>query len=136
MNQNPEQLARDTIDADLIRSGWLILDKSKINLNAGLGVAVREYQTDIGPADYVLFVNKKPVGILEAKRAEKGVHLIMKEEQSEGYAKAKRILFLVGNKNLDKNAEQLVIMASVSFDDNRKLKEQYGIPNKTLNSLT
>ena len=71
MNQNPEQLARDKIDSDLVRSGWLIQDKSKINLNAGLGIAVRECQTDIGPADYVLFVNKKPVGIIEAKDQKK-----------------------------------------------------------------
>ena len=59
MNQNTEQLARDKIDADLIWCGWHIQDKSKINLNAGPGVAVREYQTNVGPADYVLFVNKK-----------------------------------------------------------------------------
>ena len=89
MNQTPEQLARDKIDSELIRSGWLIQNKSKINLNAGTGVAVREYQTDIGPADYVLFVDKKPVGIIEAKRAEEGVHLTMHEDQSEGYATAK-----------------------------------------------
>jgi len=31
-------------------------------------VAVREYQTDIGPADYVLFVDRQPVGIVEAKK--------------------------------------------------------------------
>ena len=37
--------------------------KNQINLNARVGVAVREYQTDIGPADYVLFVDKKLVGI-------------------------------------------------------------------------
>jgi type I restriction enzyme R subunit len=54
MNQNPEQLERDKIGTDLIRCGWLIQDKSKINLNAALGVAIREYQSDIGPADYVL----------------------------------------------------------------------------------
>lgn len=89
MNQNPEQLARDKIDADLVRCGWVIQNKSQINLAASLGVAVREYQTDIGPADYVLFINKKPVGIIEAKRAEEGVHLTMHEDQSEGYAKAK-----------------------------------------------
>lgn len=89
MNQNPEQLARDIIDSDLIRSGWVIQDKSSINLNAGIGVAIKEYQTDIGPADYVLFVNKKPVGIIEAKRAEEGVRLSSHEDQSEGYAKAK-----------------------------------------------
>lgn len=89
MNQNPEQIARDTIDAALISCGWVIQHKSKINLAASLGVAVQEYQTGIGPADYVLFVDKKPVGIIEAKRAEEGVHLTMHEDQSEGYAKAK-----------------------------------------------
>jgi len=89
VNQNPEQIARDHIDTALQQCGWLIQNKNQINLNAGLGVAVREYQTDIGPADYALFVDKKPVGIIEAKRAEEGVHLTMHEEQSEGYASAK-----------------------------------------------
>ena len=89
MNQTPEQLARDKIDEQLLACGWLIQDKSRINLDANIGIAVREYQTDIGPADYVLFVDKKPVGIIEAKRAEEGVRLSMHEEQSEGYAAAK-----------------------------------------------
>ena len=89
MNQNPEQLARDNIDKQLIACGWIIQGKSKINLSAGLGVVIREYQTDIGPADYVFFVNKLAVGILEAKRAEEGVHLTMHEEQTEGYRTAK-----------------------------------------------
>ena len=89
MNQNPEQLARDRIDRMLQAAGWQVQPKQKINLAATTGVAVREYQTDIGPADYVLFVDKKPVGIIEAKRAEEGVHLTMHEDQSEGYAKAK-----------------------------------------------
>ncbi len=89
MNQNPEQLARDQIDKQLIACGWVIQHKSKINLSASLGVAVQEYQTDIGPADYVLFVNRQPVGIIEAKRAEEAVHLTMHEEQTEGYRTAK-----------------------------------------------
>jgi len=89
LNQNPEQIARDKIDAMLIASGWTVQSKRNLNLNAGLGVAVREYQTDIGPADYVLFVDKKPAGIIEAKRLEEGVHLSVHEDQSEGYAKAK-----------------------------------------------
>ena len=87
MNQNPEQLARDRIDAALLQSGWIIQSKKQINLNAGLGIAVREYQTDNGPADYILFVDKKPVGIIEAKRSEEGVHLTMHEDQSEGYVR-------------------------------------------------
>jgi type I restriction enzyme R subunit len=88
-NQNPEQIARDYIDKQLLDCGWVIQDKTKINLSAGLGVAVREYQTNVGPADYVLFVDKKPVGIIEAKRAEEGIHLTMHEDQTEGYATAK-----------------------------------------------
>lgn len=89
MNQNPEQIARDHIDQLLLASGWVIQDKKKFNLAAGLGVAIREYQTDIGPADYVLFVDKKPVGIIEAKREEEGVRLSTVEEQSSQYANAK-----------------------------------------------
>lgn len=89
MNQNPEQIARDHIDKQLLACGWIIQDKKKINLAAGTGVAVREYQTDIGPADYVLFVDKKAVGIIEAKREEEGVRLSMVEDQSFQYATAK-----------------------------------------------
>lgn len=89
MNQNPEQKARDNIDRQLLACGWVIQDKKKINLSAAHGVAVREYQTDAGPADYVLFVDKKPVGLIEAKREEEGVHLTLVEEQSAEYARAK-----------------------------------------------
>ncbi|OWY20124.1 restriction endonuclease subunit R [Sphingobacteriales bacterium UPWRP_1] len=89
VNQNPEQIARDNIDRQLIACGWLVQPKSKINLSAGIGVAVREYSTDVGPADYVLFVDGKPVGIIEAKREEEGHKLTIHEEQAEDYATAK-----------------------------------------------
>ena len=51
-NQNPEQLARDKIDKQLITCGWVVQSKNQINLNAGLGIAVREYQTDNSSNDY------------------------------------------------------------------------------------
>jgi type I restriction enzyme R subunit len=89
MNQNPEQLARDRIDDQLTACGWTIQNKNSINLAAGIGIAIREYQTDAGPADYILFVNKKPVGLIEAKREEEAVRLTMHEEQSTEYASAK-----------------------------------------------
>ncbi len=88
MNQNPEQKARDQIDRMLAASGWVIQDKSNLNPNASLGVAVREYPTDVGPADYALFVDRKAVGVIEAKRAEEGHHLLAAEDQAEGYAGA------------------------------------------------
>ncbi|HEY1052170.1 MAG TPA: DEAD/DEAH box helicase family protein [Prosthecobacter sp.] len=88
-NQNPEQAARDRIDAMLEASGWAVQDKKKINFNAGVGVAVREYQTDIGPADYVLFVDKQAVGVIEAKREDAGQNITTVEDQTAGYASAK-----------------------------------------------
>jgi type I restriction enzyme, R subunit len=89
LNQNPEQIARDKIEAALKQCGWLIQNKNQINLNAGIGIAIREYQTDVGPADYALFVDKKAVGIIEAKREEEGHRLTFHEDQTEGYAAAK-----------------------------------------------
>ena len=47
-NQTPEQAARDKIDAMLEQAGWKVQSKKKIDFSAGLGIAVREYQTDIG----------------------------------------------------------------------------------------
>lgn len=88
-NQNPEQIARDHIDKQLIACGWIIQDIKKVNLHVNIGVAVKEYLTDVGPADYVLFVEGKPCGVIEAKREEDGHKLNVHEDQAEGYATAK-----------------------------------------------
>lgn len=88
-NQNPEQKARDQIDALLRQSGWVVQSNKKINLSVGLGQAVREYPTDTGPADYVLFVDKKAVGVIEAKREDVAQNITAVEQQTEGYASAK-----------------------------------------------
>jgi len=73
----------------LFESGWIVQNKTKIEFSAGLGIAVREYGTDVGPADYVLFVGKKAVGVVEAKPEEWGHKITTVEEQSGGYAAAK-----------------------------------------------
>ena len=88
-NQNPEQIARDQIDKRLAEAGWIVQDKKAVDFSAGLGIAVREYQTDIGPADYALFVDKKAVGVIEAKPEEWGHKITTVEEQSASYAAAK-----------------------------------------------
>ena len=84
----PEVQARHLIDQKLERAGWMIQDMKQINLGACLGVAVREYPTDTGPADYVLFVNREAVGVIEAKRDEAGENLTVTERQTERYANA------------------------------------------------
>ncbi|MCC8995937.1 MAG: DEAD/DEAH box helicase family protein [Nitrosomonas sp.] len=88
-NQDPEDKARDQIDSLLQQAGWDVQSNKKIDLNTGEGQAIREYQTDVGPADYVLFVAKKAVGVIEAKREEEGQRLTVHETQTEGYAAAK-----------------------------------------------
>ena len=88
-NQNPEQRARDKIDTQLAEVGWLVQDAKKIDFSAGLGIAVREYQTDAGFADYALFVDRQAVGVIEAKPADWGQNLTIVEDQSGGYAAAK-----------------------------------------------
>lgn len=85
----PEQQARETIDAMLVASGWVVQDIKAMNVGAATGVAVREYPTDTGPADYILFVHRKPVGVVEAKKADQGEKLTVHEDQAEGYAAAK-----------------------------------------------
>ena len=87
MNQNPEQIARDKIDQMLIEAGWLVQSKDKVNLSAGIGVALRETNTESGSADYILFVHSKAVGVIEAKAEDLGYKLLQVEEQSVRYSK-------------------------------------------------
>lgn len=65
---HPEQRARRRIDAMLTAAGWIVQDYKSVNLYAGTGVAVRELVTNAGPADYVLFVERQAIGVIEAKK--------------------------------------------------------------------
>lgn len=97
-NQNPEQIARDKIDQMLVEAGWVVLSKDKMDLGAGRGVALRETNTVSGSADYMLFVDRKPVGVIEAKKEEEGHRLTVVEEQSKRYATE---AIKIGNFTLD-----------------------------------
>jgi len=92
LNQNPEQIARDKIDAELLQCGGVLQNKNQVNLNADVGIAVREYQSDIGPAYYVVFIDKKPVSIVETKRDEAIPFLLfigLKHTRTSQYEKSK-----------------------------------------------
>ena len=79
----PEQRARVRIDGMLAAAGWVVQDYKAVNLYAGTGVAIRELVTNAGPADYVLFVNRQAVGVIEAKK--KGTTLSGVEWQTVKY---------------------------------------------------
>ena len=84
-NLGPEATARVEIDAMLRAAGWAVQDHSAIALGAARGVAVREFPMAQGHgfADYLLFIDRKPVGVLEAKKA--GTPLTGVETQSQKY---------------------------------------------------
>jgi type I restriction enzyme, R subunit len=63
----PEQAARETIDAMLADAGWTVQSRAELNLGAACGVAVREFALKTGVADYLLFVDRKAIGAVEAK---------------------------------------------------------------------
>jgi len=84
----PEAKARQLIDQKLEKAGWIIQDLKALNLSAGRGVVVREYPTDTGPADYVLFVDRVACGVIEAKKDVSGENLTVAESQTQRYAMA------------------------------------------------
>ncbi|MEW6196547.1 MAG: type I restriction-modification enzyme R subunit C-terminal domain-containing protein [Bacteroidota bacterium] len=91
----PEERARIDIDKKLTLSGWTVQSYHDFNPSSGNGIAVTEYPTESGFADYILFIERKPVGVIEAKKVGEtlsGVH-----EQTVRYATDK-LKFLV-NKN-------------------------------------
>ncbi len=81
-----EARARVEIDRQLEACGWVVQDRSALNLYASLGVAVREFvmATGHGRADYLLFVDQKAAGAIEAKPS--GTLLTGVEPQSAKYS--------------------------------------------------
>ena len=64
-----EARARVLIDRQLEAAGWVVQDGKHLNLFAGPGIAVREVvmAKGHGRADYLLYVDKRVVGVIEAK---------------------------------------------------------------------
>lgn len=82
----PEAQARVQIDQLLQAAGWHVCNIDQVNLHAALGVAIREFPLNPGHgfADYLLYVNGKACGVIEAKK--EGTILKGVEVQSERYA--------------------------------------------------
>ena len=80
----PEQRARQQIDAQLAASGWVVQDYRQFNPSAGRGLALREAPLKSGTCDYLLILDRKAVGVVEAKK--EGTLLSGVAEQSAHYA--------------------------------------------------
>ena len=83
MPRSEAETRHDLIDPMLTHAGWIIQDRNQMNLFAGHGIAVREFPLTNGYADYMLFVDRKAVGVVEAKA--EGTTLAAVAEQSGSY---------------------------------------------------
>jgi len=80
----PEQQAREKIDELLTWAGWNVQDPGEVHIHAGRGVAIREFPLPgHGFADYLLYVDGKAAGVIEAKK--EGTTLSGVETQSDKY---------------------------------------------------
>ncbi len=85
---NPEAKAREIIDSKLIEAGYVVQDMDRLNIKASLGVVVREFPSNSGPIDYLIFIDGKPIGVIEAKETNKAENLTAVELQSKKYAES------------------------------------------------
>lgn len=65
----PEEKAHVRIDELLTAAGWDVQKDRVPNLAAGRGVAIYETNMTTGVADYLLVVDQKVIGVVEAKPA-------------------------------------------------------------------
>lgn len=79
----PEQKARQQIDALLEACGWAVQDYRRYDPHASRGIALRDAPMKAGFADYLLIADRRPLGVIEAKKA--GTHLSGVVEQSAFY---------------------------------------------------
>ena len=82
----PEANARVHIDTLLQQAGWHVCGMADANIHASCGVAIREFPLNpgYGVADYLLYINGKAAGVIEAKK--EGATLTGVEVQSARYA--------------------------------------------------
>ena len=64
----PEQRTRHNIDRMLESAGWSVQDMGGLDFKASRGIAIREFPLEARFADYMLFGDRRAVGVVEAKK--------------------------------------------------------------------
>ncbi len=89
--QISEADTRKLIDEQLAAAGWTV-DSASLTYGGGTrpqkgkALAIAEWPTESGPADYVLFVGLKPLAVVEAKR--RNVDVSSALQQSKRYSRS------------------------------------------------
>ena len=66
----PEQKARRRIDSQLADSGWCVVSRDEYTPAAPASAVTEGLMQGGTEADYLLFVDNRALGVVEAKRAE------------------------------------------------------------------
>ncbi|MEA5087106.1 MAG: type I restriction-modification enzyme R subunit C-terminal domain-containing protein [Methanocorpusculum sp.] len=134
---HPEDKARIIIDEKLEASGWVIQDyKREFNPRAALGVVVRDFSTETGPADYMMFIAGEPVGIIEAKEDAKGEKITTVEEQSKRYLRSNLKGLSKDNRRFTYEATSVLIRFTDHVDVNARSREVFSFHRpETLSAL-
>lgn len=91
-----EAATRTIIDGQLRARGWEV-DSERLTFAAGTrpakgrAMAIAEWPTETGPADYALFIGTTCVGVVEAKRRRKNVPAAL-AQQSERYSRGFKVV--------------------------------------------
>lgn len=132
-----EARARKLIDEQLNAAGWLVQDRKDLNLFAGPGIAVREVimAAGHGRVDYLLYVDKKVVGVIEAKPV--GTTLSGVEWQSAMYATGlpeahvKRAITIAGRLPFVFEASGTETHFTNGYDPSPRARRIFAIPQPT-----
>ena len=115
---------RIKIDAQLRAAGWQVdsveLTHAKgARPQQGKSLAISEWPTPKGPADYVLFLGLTPVAVVEAKRKSKDVSASLEQARRYGEALPESIPFLFAT-NGRAYLRQLLEKSGIWFRDERR----------------
>ncbi|MFE8596940.1 hypothetical protein [Archangium violaceum] len=125
----PEAAARENIDAALQSAGWHVQDFARLNLTAGLGVAVREFPLapGHGKADYVPENRHQRKATWSQKKAPEGRWRSYGYEELLQRGKVSLDIFWLKDESLEDSANLPApdVIAGEIVDDLRAALEQF-----------
>jgi type I restriction enzyme R subunit len=86
MNESERATRRSRIDPKLKAAGWHVVPAGSLPTAAGNRLAVEEFETALGPADYALFDGGRCLGVAEAKKLTLGPQGVL--VQAERYSRS------------------------------------------------
>lgn len=129
-----ESDTRKIIDSQLAAAGWVV---DSINLTyakgarpqRGQNLAIAEWPTETGPADYVLFIGLQPVAVIEAKRKHIDVSAALQQAKrySRGFKPSSETELPAGNYGAENAFRVPFAFSSNGRPYLRQLAQQSGV---------